>query len=113
MRSNVILSTAFIFALSVGVAMGQSQSTGTVSNDQAGQSTSTNSTQTNLIPAGTTLSVRVNDTLSSETTTEGSQFTGTLASDLTTSDGRIIFPRGSDITGRVTVSHPSGRVSDS
>src|SRR4029077_14153505 len=100
MRSNGMMKLAFIFLVSVGVALGQSQSTGRVSNTQAGQSTATNSTQTDLITAGTTLAVRVNDTLSSETTTEGSQFSGTLAADLTTSDGRVIFPRGSEITGR-------------
>ena len=109
-----------ILCLSVGVALAQSnsnnsnqQASGTVSNSQAGSSTSTSSTSTNFIPAGTTLAVRVNDTLSSETSPEGSRFSGTLAADLTTSDGRVIFSRGADVAGRVTTAKPSGRVSDS
>ena len=109
-----------ILCLAAGVALAQSnssngsqQSTGTVSNSQAGPSTVTSSTSINFIPAGTTLSVRVNDNLSSETAQEGSRFSGTLAADLTTSDGRVIFSRGADVTGRVITAKPSGRMSDS
>jgi hypothetical protein len=112
MKSVKLMKSLFCLSICFSVAS-FAQSTGRVTNSQAGASTSTNSTSTNLIPAGTALSVRVNDSLSSETTQEGSQFAGTLAADLTTSDGRVIFPRGSNITGKVTSAKPSGRVSDS
>lgn len=114
------ISVIAVLLLATGIAVGQSnsgssnqQSTGTVSNSQAGASSATNSTSTTFIPAGTTLAVRINDNLSSETTQEGSQFTGTLAADLTTSDGRVIFPRGADVAGRVITAKASGRLSES
>ena len=111
MRVFTVLNVAFIFCL--GITMATAQSTRTESNSQAGSTTATSSTSLNLIPSGTSLAVRVSDSLSSESTPEGSQFTGTLAAALTTSDGRVIFPRGSNITGRVTAAKPSGRLSDS
>ncbi len=118
-RMTSLAFLAFILCLSLGAAAQSNgsgnnpQATGTVSNQQAGTTTTTTSTSTNFIPAGTTLAVRVNDNLSSESTQEGTQFAGTLAADLTTSDGRVIFARGSDVTGHVITVQPSGRISDS
>jgi hypothetical protein len=64
------------------------------------------------IPSGTVLNVRVIDTLSSETSQTGDVFHGTLQDDIE-ANGKLIFPRGSDVTGRVTSVTPSGRLSTS
>jgi len=64
------------------------------------------------IPSGTVLNVRVIDGLSSETSQTGDVFHGTLQDDIE-ANGKLIFPRGSDVTGRVTNVIPSGRLSAS
>ena len=62
------------------------------------------------IPTGTNLSVRINENLSSATAQPGDAFHGTLADDVEV-NGKIIFPRGSDVTGTVTDAKSSGRLS--
>jgi hypothetical protein len=56
----------------------------------------------------------VNESLSSETSQQGDRFTGTVASDLIdTSTGRVLIPRGAEVSGRVLSATPSGRLTDS
>lgn len=52
------------------------------------------------IPSGTTLPVRVTQTLDSATTQQGENFTGTLATDLVI-DGLTALRQGTSVTGRV------------
>lgn len=52
------------------------------------------------VPAGTTLPVRITQTLDSATTQEGESFTGTVASDVVV-DGLVVIPQGSTVSGRV------------
>jgi len=63
------------------------------------------------IPAGTRISVRMTDSLSSDTATDGQEFHGSLAYPLTI-DGDAVLPRGADVTGRVISVYKSGRLSD-
>jgi hypothetical protein len=65
---------------------------------------------TGTIPGGTNLSVRVAENLSSATAQPGDVFHGTLADDVEV-NGKVIFPRGADVTGTVTDAKSSGRLS--
>lgn len=62
------------------------------------------------IPAGTTLQVRVDEKLSSETATVGQKFHGSLA-DRVVVNGKTLFPKGALVTGEVVSVEPSGRLS--
>lgn len=61
------------------------------------------------VPAGTNLSVVINQTLSSKTSNPGDSFDGSLATPITV-DGRTIFPKDSTVTGTVVNAVPSGRL---
>jgi hypothetical protein len=65
--------------------------------------------QVMTVPAGTNLSVRVNESLSSETAEVGDRFTGILEQSITV-NGRIVFARGTDVAGRITHVKSSGRL---
>ncbi len=52
------------------------------------------------VPDGTSLPVRITQTLDSASTQEGSTFSGTLATDVL-ADGFVALPQGSNVTGRV------------
>ncbi len=62
------------------------------------------------IPSGTPISIRITENLTSETASSGDVFHGTLQDDLEV-NGKVLFPRGSDVTGRVTNAASSGRLS--
>ncbi|WP_244502107.1 BON domain-containing protein [Terriglobus roseus] len=64
------------------------------------------------LPAGSTLPVRVTQTLDSATTQPGETFTGAIATDIV-QDDMLIIPRGSAVTGRVTEVHEAGHFSGS
>ena len=61
------------------------------------------------IPAGTLVNVRITDELSSETAQPGDTFRGELETPLEV-NGRIVYPRGSAVTGRVRAVESSGRL---
>lgn len=63
------------------------------------------------IPAGTQLPVRITENLSSENARVGQVFHGTLEAPIT-ANGHIVYPKGSQVTGKVVAVHPSGRLSD-
>lgn len=52
------------------------------------------------IPAGTTLPIRVTQTLDSASTQQGDSFSGTVASDIVI-DGAVAIPHGTPVSGRV------------
>lgn len=54
-----------------------------------------------VVPSGTTLPVRITQTLDSATTQQGDTFTGVLASDLFI-EGVNVLPQGTRVSGRVT-----------
>ena len=59
------------------------------------------------LPAGSTLPVRVTQTLDSATTQIGDSFSGAIATDIIV-DGMVMIPRGAPVTGRVTEVHEAG-----
>ena len=62
------------------------------------------------IPAGASLSVRVTEKLSSETSHAGDRFHGTLTAPVVV-NGRTIFPQGAAVAGQVMQVKSSGRLS--
>ena len=52
------------------------------------------------LPAGTTIPVRITQTLDSATTQTGDKFTGAVASDLIV-EGMVVLPQGTNVTGHV------------
>jgi len=65
-------------------------------------------TQTLTLPAGTSLRVRLLETLDTRRNRAGDRFTATLAEPLV--DGnRVVVPKGATVTGHITESKPSGR----
>ena len=62
------------------------------------------------IPAGTAVQVRIVEKLSSETANVGQVFHGTLAAPLV-ANGRMLFPKGAQVSGEVVNVERSGRLS--
>jgi len=52
------------------------------------------------LPSGTTLPIRITQTLDSGTTQTGEKFTGAIASDIVI-DGMVVLPQGTPVTGHV------------
>lgn len=61
------------------------------------------------VPAGTRLSVRLQESLSSGTATTGQAFTGVLNQPLVVG-GKTVAPKGATVYGKVTNARPSGRL---
>lgn len=64
------------------------------------------------IPEGTQVTIRMIDTLSSETAREGDTFHATLEQPIVDASGRTLYAKDADVTGKVLRAHPSGRLSD-
>ncbi len=64
------------------------------------------------IPEGTQVTIRMIDSLSSETAHQGDIFQATLEQPIVDADGRTLYAKDADVTGRVLRAHPSGRLSD-
>lgn len=73
----------------------------------AGQQT----TYAAAIPAGTAVEARITEHLTSQKAKPGDMFHGTLVSPIVV-NGRVLYPKGTSVTGQVTAVHPSGRLSD-
>ncbi|HET9983178.1 MAG TPA: hypothetical protein VFQ38_06315 [Longimicrobiales bacterium] len=54
------------------------------------------------VPIGTTLSVTLNETLSTRTNQPGDAFSGTLKGPILAADGSVLVPAGATVHGRVT-----------
>lgn len=67
------------------------------------------STVTRTAPSGTTLALRLNETLSTETSSVGDGFTATLTAPVRAADGTVLIPEGAVVRGRVTAVQPSTR----
>ena len=61
-----------------------------------------------IVPAGTELTVRLTQTLSSKTNEPGDDFTGVLDHDVVVGD-RVVIPAGSEVAGEVVDAEASGR----
>ena len=62
------------------------------------------------IPSGTSVSVRLGQTISSDKARPGDSWAGTLSSDVVV-DGRVVARRGDPVQGRVVDAKASGRLS--
>lgn len=61
-----------------------------------------------VVPAGTILTVRTNQALSTKTAQTGSTFSGTVMTPIT-HEGKMVIPAGSDVTGIVTDAKKAGK----
>jgi hypothetical protein len=61
-----------------------------------------------VVPAGTTLTVRLVDTLSSKSSTEGQPFQATVTTPIEVA-GKTAIPSGATASGTVVTAHPAGR----
>ncbi len=61
------------------------------------------------VPSGTTLSLRINETLSTRSASSGSTFTATLTEPVVAADGTTLIPAGATVRGQVTEARESGR----
>jgi hypothetical protein len=61
-----------------------------------------------VLPAGTVLSVRINEALGSKTSQQGETFSGSLTSPVSSGDN-VVIPKGAEVSGVVTQAHPAGR----
>ena len=62
-----------------------------------------------IIPAGTTLTIRLGETISAKNATAGQVFHGTLARAVSV-DGREVIASGSNVTGEVTEAQSAGKL---
>jgi len=67
---------------------------------------------TSTVGIGTTLSVTLDQTLSTETNQAGDGFTATLEEPVYAPDGAVLFPAGAIVRGRVVQIQKSGRVGE-
>jgi len=66
----------------------------------------------NLVPSGTVMNVRLNETLHARRSEVGERFSATVITPLVTTDGRTVVPAGSVVSGVVTGVDPSTRRGD-
>ena len=64
----------------------------------------------NELPVGTLINTRIRETISTQTTAQGTMFTATLIEPVLR-DGAVLLPAGSLVTGRVTEIHGGRRIS--
>ncbi len=79
--------------------------------DVAAQPTVTPATSSSL-PVGTTMQVRLNNELGTESSKVGDEFTATVLNDVRASDGSIAVPSGSTVHGKVTAVDDSDDATD-
>jgi hypothetical protein len=60
------------------------------------------------VPAGSTLSIRINQRISVKSTPPGSRFNGEVAEGWTDQNGHVILPKGTPVEGVVDASHKRG-----
>jgi hypothetical protein len=60
------------------------------------------------IPAGSTLTIRINQRISVKTTPAGSRFDGEVAEPWVDSNGHVVLPKGTPVEGVVDASHKRG-----
>lgn len=64
-----------------------------------------------VVPPGVQVQVRLTDAVSSATARPGTVFLGTLQTPIVV-NGSVIYPKGSQVKGKVIACHPSGRLTD-
>jgi len=67
---------------------------------------------TATVPVGATMSLTLDETLSTETNVAGDAFTATLSAPVLDVDGAVLIPAGAKVRGRVTQVQKSGRIGE-
>lgn len=67
---------------------------------------------TSTVPMGTSMSLTLNETLSTETNRVGDSFTATLQSAVRDGSGNVLIPAGATVRGRLTGVNKSGHVGE-
>jgi hypothetical protein len=67
-------------------------------------------TVTSTAPSGSSMSLTLNETLSTERNQIGDSFTATVQSDIRGENGEVVIPAGATVRGRLTQVDKSGRV---
>ncbi len=107
MRSGITALTIAALATSACARTATVESTG----DVAPQPTATPSTSASL-PVGTSMQVRLNNELGTESSKVGDTFTATVINDVRAGDGSIAVPSGSTVRGTVTAVDDSDDATD-
>jgi hypothetical protein len=118
-RGWLALASATALALSLSACSGKSSQSQSADNGSATAAATSDSSKsadnakaavepsTVVIPAGTALSVRVNQTLGSDVSQAGQTFKGELASPVLI-DGKPVLPKRAEVLGTVTAAESSG-----
>jgi hypothetical protein len=118
MRSRLSLLLLLIASLVATTGCGKSDNSETSDNSSATQPMNASGSkkpglmermtkQPVTIPAGTILTVRLGQSLSTKTARAGDTFTGTIAEPVS-ADGKVVIPSGADASGTVTDSKAMG-----
>jgi len=65
-----------------------------------------------VVPSGTAMAVRLDQTLSTDANNVGDSFTATVADPVIAGDGTVLIPSGATVRGRVTAVSESGHVGE-
>lgn len=106
-----LLTLSFFLALTLGCTSKPSSKSPTDPNNPSvpgGGTVEQTQTKTIVLPAGTTLTVRLGSALGSNLSQSGQGFSGTLAKDVQV-DSTVAIPQGANITGTVVEARPLGK----
>jgi hypothetical protein len=92
----------FGLAAFAGIAVAGCQRTATVESAGTVSPSVSMPADANSVPSGTSLTLRLNDRLGTESSKVGDRFTATVASDLRAQDGSVVVPLGAVVHGTVT-----------
>lgn len=107
-RTPILVAAAGLFA-----AAGCSRSAEVVSGgDVAPAATPVVATSNAALPSGANMTVRLNQTLSTESSKVGDTFTASVVNNVMASNGDVVVPAGAVVTGRVTDVDQSSDVTD-
>lgn len=105
MRNTAIALMSACSLFAVGCAQRQADV-----NAPAGPVVASASAAPNVVPAGTTISIRTDQEISSDTARAGQTYTGTVAQPIVNSQGEMLVPSGSKVEMAVVESSQGGTV---
>ncbi|HXB21349.1 MAG TPA: hypothetical protein VNV88_08210 [Candidatus Solibacter sp.] len=97
-----------LLALAIGCGVGAQPPTA-IADNETSQHLPFSGNQALVVPKGTLIYVRLEQTISSHTAQPGESFPAVLDEPLMV-DGRTVAPRGAKVNGRVIAAHESGRL---
>jgi hypothetical protein len=88
-------------------AVSQGQTDGNAPTEDADGAAGADASQPIVVPAGTTLTIRLGERLGSRISEMGQSFSGTLDQDVVV-DGQTVVPAGASVSGKVVFARPAG-----